>query len=126
RSLEQLRRELREILAPVDPGMTACRFLVVDVEAVLLQHRDGRLRRIEQEVVLAGREPDETEVVLRGGIVELCRMRGLPARVVRDAEDAGAENSDVAVAREIAERDVERLRTAHRQTRDRGRRAAFA
>src|SRR5688572_14658976 len=81
-SAEQLRRELGQVFTPVDPGVTAGRLLVDDVEAVLLQHRDRGRRRLQQEIVFAGREPDELEVARTGRGVELRAVSVLPIGVV--------------------------------------------
>ena len=56
--LEQLRSELPEILAPIDPGVRAFRFLVNNVEPVLLEHRHRGAGRFDEEIVLAGGEPE--------------------------------------------------------------------
>src|SRR5438128_5419066 len=57
--LKQLRRKLGEIIPPVDPRVRARALLELHVEAVLLQHLDGRLRVRDQAIVHARTKPGE-------------------------------------------------------------------
>src|SRR5688572_32316957 len=91
-SLEEQRRELTEILAPVDPRVAAGRLLVRDAEAVTVEHGDCRARRLDQEVVLARREPHELEPAPLRRVVELGAMPVFPLSALADAEDARAED----------------------------------
>ncbi len=59
RLLEQLRRKLVQIIAPIEPGARTLALLEYRVEAVLLQDIDGGSRARDQAVVDAGAQPDE-------------------------------------------------------------------
>src|SRR5262249_50086082 len=76
--LEEHRRELRQVVAPVEPGVAAVGLLVGHVELVLLEHVDGRLRGLDQEVLLAAPEPDELQAVLERCVVERGLVRVFP------------------------------------------------
>src|SRR4051812_9668139 len=80
RSLEELRHELVQVVAPVDPGMPSGAFLEHRREAVLLEQIDGRLRGRDQSVVLARGEPQHLDTLLQGGVVEHLCVRRFPLR----------------------------------------------
>src|SRR3954451_7777363 len=67
RSAEELRGELVQVLLPVDPGVAAGRLLVLRFEGQLLEQVDCALRAVQDEVVLAGGEPEHLHVPGRGG-----------------------------------------------------------
>lgn len=56
---EQLRGELVQVLLPVDPGVAAGRLLERRLVAELLEQGDRVLRPTQEEVLLAGGEPEE-------------------------------------------------------------------
>src|SRR4051812_39900792 len=68
--LEQQRRELVKIVAPVNPRMPAGRFGKYGVKAVLLQKFDCSLRIAQQAVILPRAEPKDLETFLCAGVVE--------------------------------------------------------
>src|SRR5947209_6404719 len=65
--LEQLRRELVEIVPPVDPGVRAGALFEACVEAVLLQKFHRGLAVGDETVVGAGAEPDQLQSLLQAG-----------------------------------------------------------
>jgi hypothetical protein len=67
---EQHRRELVQIIPPVDPSVPTGAFAVHDVETVSFQHVDGGVGGFDEEVFLAAAEPDEVEAILEGGVVD--------------------------------------------------------
>src|ERR1039458_1989413 len=52
--LEQLRRELNQVVPPVEPTVRSGAFLEYRLEAVLLEHVDGAARVRDQAVIDAG------------------------------------------------------------------------
>ena len=62
--LEQQRRELRQVVAPVEPGVAALGLPGGHVELVLPEHVDGRLGGLDEEVLLAAAEPDELQALV--------------------------------------------------------------
>src|SRR6266851_5373011 len=95
-SLEQLRRELIEVVAPVDPGVGAGRFDEHGIETMPLQHGHGAAGSFNHEVVLARGEPQELETFLQFGVVERILVSFLPSRTagcVRHAASASAKGS---------------------------------
>src|SRR5712692_3351874 len=78
--LEQLRRELIEGVAPVDPGVSAGRFVEDGVETMPLQHGHGAARGFNQEVVLARGEPQELKTFLQLGVLQRILVSLLPSR----------------------------------------------
>src|SRR5205814_2881799 len=84
RSLEQLRRELVQVVLPVDPGVAALAFLEDRVQAQLLQQIHRLAGLVEQEILRAGAEPEHLQALLRPGVVELALILLFP--VVHAAE----------------------------------------
>src|SRR5437762_8667567 len=131
RSLEQLRREFREVVAPVQPRVRALALDEHGIEAVLLQQRHRILCRRDQPVVFAGAEPEEVEAFFERGVVERGDVALLPRvggrrrrrdggrRAAAAVDDARAEHADVRELLEIRNRDVQRLVAAHRVAGDR-------
>src|SRR4051812_44412301 len=76
--LEQLRREYRQIIAPVEPRVRACALDEYGFEAVFLEQLHGASRRRDQAIVLAGAEPEKIEPALVPGIVERRQVLLLP------------------------------------------------
>src|SRR5262245_26683238 len=108
-SAEELRGELVQILLPVDPGVTAGRFLVLRLELVLGEQGDRVLRTPEQEVLLPGGEPEHPQPALRRhGGRHLLLVLLLPLAHVL-GEDGGAEHPDGAVVRRLGQEQGERL-----------------
>src|SRR5688572_7962401 len=71
---EQLGRELRKVVSPVDPRMSARRLDEHRREPVTLQEIDRRDRRRQQEVLLAGAEPQQTQTTFQSRVGELRRV----------------------------------------------------
>ena len=69
-SLEQLRRELVEVIAPVNPSVRSRTFQELCVEPVLLEHVHRGTRCRDQTIVRAGREPDQFQAFLEFRIVQ--------------------------------------------------------
>ena len=137
RGLEQLRRELIEVVAPVRPGVPTRALLERRGEAVPLEQLHGALGRRQQEIVGAGGEPEQLQTFFRRRVVERRLVPLLPRRVGRrrrsPAPDRGpppkvpnqsrAEDADVGELIEMGNRDVERLRcrpSTSRRSRDAG------
>src|SRR5262245_24337771 len=78
RRLEQLRRELREVVAPVQPRVPAFALEEHRREAVFLEEVHRVRRRRDQPVFLAGAEPEEAQAAPGGGVVERREVRFLP------------------------------------------------
>src|SRR5436190_11589079 len=76
--LEQLRRECRKIIAPVQPRVSAFALEKDRLESVLLQELHRAPRRRDQTVVFAGAEPEEVEPSFVGGIIERRQILFLP------------------------------------------------
>src|SRR5260370_37493231 len=79
-SLEHLRREFIEVVAPVDPGVSAGRFDEDGIETMPFQHGHGAARGFNQEVVLARGEPKELNTFLEFGVVQRLLLSLLPSR----------------------------------------------
>src|ERR1043166_5655976 len=77
---EQLRRKLRQIIPPIDPRVRARALLEHRLEAVLLQHLDGRLGGRHQPIVHARAEPQQLQTLLRRGQIQRVLVRLLPRR----------------------------------------------
>src|ERR1044071_5536507 len=91
--LEQLRGELVEVIAPVDPGVGARGFVENGTEPVVLQHRHGATSGFNQEIVLARREPEQLKTFLQPGVVQRFLVPLLPGRTSRRVR-AAASTSD--------------------------------
>src|SRR5687767_8123137 len=83
RSLEQQRRELRQVVAPVQPGMAALALDVLRREAMPLEQFDRGSRRLDQEIVLASAQPEQLEPLLGSRVVEHGEMTFLPGLAKR-------------------------------------------
>src|SRR6266852_1646639 len=95
--LEQLRREFIEVVAPVDPGVSAGRFDEDGIETMPLQHGHGAARGFNQEVVLARREPQELKTFLQFRVVQRILVSLLPRRTggcVRRTASTSAKGSN--------------------------------
>src|SRR5699024_2239922 len=68
------RRELDQVIAPVEPGVAARRLLEDGREAVLLEQLHRRPRRRDQAVILARREPEDLDALLQRRVVERRRV----------------------------------------------------
>src|SRR6476661_7153796 len=101
-SLEQLRRELVEVLLPVDPRVAALALLEDRVQPHLLQQVDRLAGLVEQEVLRAGTEPEQLQSLLGVGVVELALELLFPVDHVAEQE-ARAEDADVAVVLQVGQ-----------------------
>src|SRR5262249_28175639 len=88
--LEQLGCELVEVLLPVDPGVAAGSLLEGRSETVLFEQLDGLTGPGQQEVLLAGGEPQELQPLPGVGFVEPLRVVLLPVLGLAE-DDPGAE-----------------------------------
>src|SRR5262245_40886166 len=68
--LEQLRREHRQIVAPIEPGVRPLTLDEHRFEAVFLQELHRASRGVDQEVLFSRAEPQEVEAAFGGGIVQ--------------------------------------------------------
>src|SRR5687768_3017999 len=90
--LEQLGRELGEIVAPDEPRVSASGFMVDDVVIAFPQHFDGGVGRLHQEILFAAPEPTELQTCSRFGVLkrglELVDPTGVGRRAAETARDA--------------------------------------
>ena len=94
---EQERRELGQIVAPDEPGVTTLGVASDHVELVLAKHLDRRLRRREQEILLPAADPQELQAGLEVVIVEDRSVIVLPLGAGRRASKPSddAENAEL-------------------------------
>src|SRR5262249_36201238 len=132
--LKELRRELAQVVAPIDPRMAAFTLPRDRREAMLLEKLNRALAGGEQEIVFADADPQQPQPFFQIGIVELGlmllaprlsgggdlrrsvrRRRAAPCRSLarQDIEQARTEDADVTELLQIRQRDVERLIAAH-------------
>src|SRR5688500_6560559 len=81
--LKQQRRELRQAVAPVQPGVAALALDVLRREAMALEQFDRRSRCLDQEIVLASAQPEHLEPLLGSRVVEHGEMTFLPGLAKR-------------------------------------------
>src|SRR5688500_16393795 len=135
RLLKQLRDELVKVVTPVDPRVAAGRFLIHRREAVLLEQLDSPDRRLEQEIIFAGGEPEQLQSLFQPRIVQsgpmllfpICgslrgrRRSGWRRRrcatastgAWKCAKQAGAVHADVSVVVQISDGDLQGVTAAH-------------
>ena len=99
--------------------MPASRFLVHDIETVLLEHIHGRTGEVQEKVVGARGEPAQLQPFPGGRIVQFRLVDILPCgsclvvESARGAEGSGAENAKISEHVEMADAYVQRLSASH-------------
>src|SRR5262249_47723371 len=117
-SMEQLRRELIEIVAPVDPGVAAAADVHLVLDAVLVQQLGEGLGALDEEVLVADADREQLDVLvdliglLEERLVALLELPGVAA------EGRGAPEADVAELARVGQQDAEGLAAAHREPGD--------
>src|SRR5688500_11388171 len=133
---EQLRRELRKVVAPVDPCVTAWRFDEYGSEPVPLEEVDRCHCRRHQKVLLPSTEPQQPQPALQPRIVQFRRVllfpgsggrghatgrwgRGGAASAAGErSKQSGAEHTDVREPLQSRNSYLQRLPASHRKARD--------
>src|SRR5262245_28256957 len=72
--LEELRRELVQVVSPVDPRMAAFSFSGYRRESVLLEQVHGAAAAVKQEVIFADADPEKLQPFFQIGVIELGLM----------------------------------------------------